>query len=673
MSTPLFEKILVANRGEIALRIMQTLKKMNIKSVAVYSEADSNAQHVHFADEAHYIGSSSAKSSYLSIPNIINAIRTSGAQAVHPGYGFLSENSHFANILKREAITLIGPSANIIKKMGDKIEAKKIAIEAGVSTVPGYIGSIINTDQALKIANDIGFPIMIKAAAGGGGRGMRLVNNAEELIKAYEAAKVESENTFQDSRVFIEKYISSPRHIEIQLLADQYGNSICLGERECSIQRYHQKIIEESPSSFIDQNTREKIYQEVINLSHKVKYFSAGTVEFMVDKNKNYYFLEMNTRLQVEHPVTELITGIDIVEEMIKIAANKKLTLKQEDIKFNGWSIESRIYAEDPSRGFLPSSGRVFAYQEPPKSSKIRIDSAISAGDNISMFYDSMIAKLCSHGKNRAEAIALMSNALSMFVIQGISHNVSFLETIINHPRFIAGDINTAFIEEEYPQGFQDAEITTELTEVFLAISMFVHILEQKRIASISDKIGDQISKIGTRWVVTISSGQQIPVIIRENEVNNYQIRSPIVNRINIISDWILGNALIKANINGRSVNVKIENITTGYKLTYLGVSTEVFVRSPRISELEAFMPKLSEIDELKMFLTSPLTGKVAAIEVKESEEVKIGQNLMVITAMKMDNLIVSDRDGYIAKILVEKDQNVSQDQVLIEYKKKTI
>ncbi|MBF8246657.1 MAG: acetyl-CoA carboxylase biotin carboxylase subunit [Rickettsia sp.] len=665
---PLFEKILVANRGEIALRIMKTLKKMNIKSVAVYSEADSNAQHVQFADEAHYIGSSSAKSSYLSIQNIIYAIRKSGAQAVHPGYGFLSENPNFANVLKREGVTLIGPSANIIKKMGDKIEAKKIAIEAGVTTVPGYIGSIINTDQALKIATDIGFPIMIKAAAGGGGRGMRVVNNAEELIKAYDSARIESENNFQDSRVFIEKYVKSPRHIEIQLLADQYGNSVCLGERECSIQRYHQKIIEEAPSSFIDPETRQKIYREVINLSNKVQYFSAGTVEFMVDKNKNYYFLEMNTRLQVEHPVTELITGIDIVEEMVKIAAHQKLSFSQQDIKFKGWSIESRIYAEDPSRGFLPSSGRVFVYQEPPKNSKVRIDSAIGAGDNISMFYDPMIAKLCSYGENREEALKVMSEALSMFVIKGIAHNISFLETVINHPRFISGDINTAFIEEEYPEGFVGAEVTSELTEVFLAISVYLHISEQKRIASISDKIGDQISKIGTRWVITLLE-QQIPIIVREKEINSYQIRSPVMNRINITSDWVLGNSLIKAIINGKAANVKIENISTGYKLTYSGLSVKTFVRSPRISELEALMPPDSLNEEINQkFLLSPLAGKISSIEVTEGEEIKIGQNLLVITAMKMDNTILSDRNAVISKISIKKNQDIVQDQLLIEF-----
>ena len=408
MSKPLFEKVLVANRGEIALRIMKTLRNMGIKSVAIYSEADTNSKHVQYADEAYYIGNSPATESYLSIKNIISAIRVSGAQAVHPGYGFLAENSQFANILKREGINLIGPSAKVIKKMGDKIEAKKIAIDSGVSTVPGYMGVINSLDQAIEIAENIGFPIIIKAAAGGGGRGMRVVQNAKEMDKAYESAKFEAENCFSDGRVFIEKLIVAPRHIEIQVIADQYGNVVCLGERECSIQRYHQKVIEEAPSSFVDEETRQKMYAEVVALAQKVGYFSAGTVEFMMDKDKNYYFLEMNTRLQVEHPVTELITGIDLVEQMIRVAAAEKLSFTQEDIKLKGWAIESRICAEDPTRGFLPSSGRILNYQEPPKSANIRVDSGIGAGGEVSMFYDAMIAKLCTYAETREEAIRLM-------------------------------------------------------------------------------------------------------------------------------------------------------------------------------------------------------------------------------------------------------------------------
>ncbi len=666
---PLFEKILIANRGEIALRIMRTLKKLGIKSVAIYSEADTNSQHVQYADEAYYVGSSPATSSYLSIKNIFDAIRQSGAQAVHPGYGFLSENAHFATALRREGITLIGPNARTIKQMGDKIEAKKIAIESGVSTVPGYTGIITNVSSAIKIAQEIGFPVIIKAAAGGGGRGMRVVNNKEEVSRAYSSAKREAENTFNDSRLFVEKFITSPRHIEIQLIADQYENYVCLGERECSIQRYHQKIIEEAPSSFIDQTTREKIYAEVVNLAKKVGYYSAGTVEFMVDKNKNYYFVEMNTRLQVEHPVTEMITGIDIVEEMIKIAAGKKLSFTQKDIKFNGWSIESRIYAEDPSRNFLPSSGRVFSYKEPPRSQHIRIDQAIDEGDTISMFYDSMIAKLCSHGKDRKSAIEHMSKALSLFIIEGISHNISFLETIINNPRFIAGDINTGFIEEEFPDGFSRTKLTPETIEIFLAVSVLVHILEQKRSASITDQIDEQVTKIGTRWIVTIED-TQYPIIVKQVGENGYNIRSvnvKTINRIYMSSNWNLNSSLITTIINGKKTYTKIKYILTGYILTNSGISVKTYVRSPRISELESLMPP-KEIISLQLELTSPITGKIVSIHVKEGDQVKEGQILVTISAMKMENMLLAEKESTISKILVSESEEVTIGTKLIEF-----
>ena len=490
-----FDKILVANRGEIALRIMKTLKKMNIKSVAIYSETDTNALHVQYADEAYYIGSSPATESYLSISNIISAIRASGAQAVHPGYGFLSENPNFAAALKREGIILIGPSANAIKKMGDKIEAKKIAIAANINTVPGYIGTINKESVAIKIAKNIGFPIILKATVGGGGRGMRVVYNEDQMITAYESARAEANNSFKDSRVFIEKLIENTRHIEIQIIADQYGNVVCLGERECSIQRHHQKIIEETPSCAIDEEIRQKMYSQARALVQKVGYYSVGTVEFIVDKDLNFYFLEMNTRLQVEHPITELVTGIDLVEEMIKIAAGQRLSFSQKDVKITGWALECRICAEDPIRGFLPSSGRVTCYTEPPKNSCIRIDSGITSNSEVSMFYDAMIVKICSWGQNRKEAINLMKTALSSFVIQGISHNISFLETLINHPRFIAGDISTEFIDQEYSVGFAGAQLTSEITEIFLATATYISLREQFRFLSPPSAVALSIRK----------------------------------------------------------------------------------------------------------------------------------------------------------------------------------
>ncbi len=661
---PLFEKVLVANRGEIALRIMKTLQKMGIKSVAVYSEADTNAQHVQYADEAYYIGNSPATESYLSIKNIITAIRESGADAVHPGYGFLAENANFANVLKREGVTLIGPSAKVIKIMGDKIEAKKIAVASGVSTVLGYMGTINDVEQAIKIAEQIGFPVIIKAAAGGGGRGMRVVKNSQEMAKAYQSAKFEAQNSFSDARVFIEKLIVAPRHIEIQLLADQYGNAVCLGERECSIQRYHQKVIEEAPSSFVDEVTRQKMYAEVIALAKKVGYYSAGTVEFMMDKEKNYYFLEMNTRLQVEHPVTELITGYDIVEQMIRIAAGEKLSFEQKDVKMTGWAIESRICAEDPSRGFLPSSGRILDYKLPPKNPNIRIDSGIGSGGEVSMFYDAMIAKLCTYGETRQAAIELMSESLSSFVIQGISHNISFLEALINHPKFISGDIHTGFIDEEYPGGFSGATLTPGISEVFLATAIYIYLTEQRRASSIGGQITDQAHKIGTRWIVSIDK-DQYPIMIKQ-VTDGYNIRYG-TSRITIRSNWTLGTHLFTAIINGQKVNVKIVDIPTGYRLTHSGITVNTYVRSPRMSELEALMPVRDETEDL-VELSAPLAGQIIAINVKAGDEVAIGQDLIVLTAMKMENIITAERKGKIAKVLVQELENVVSGQVLLEF-----
>lgn len=664
MNKPLFDKILIANRSEIAVRIIRTLKKIGIKSVAVYSEADTNSMYVQHADEAYYIGDSPATESYLSIKNIISAIRESGASAVHPGYGFLSENPNFANILKREGVVLIGPSAGTIKKMGDKIEAKKIAIEAGVSTVPGYMGTINDVKQAVDIAKEIGFPVIVKAAAGGGGRGMRVVNNPAEMANAFESAKLEAANSFSDDRLFIEKLIQTPRHIEIQLIADQYGNSVCLGERECSIQRHHQKVIEEAPSSFITEDIRQEMYRQVISLSQKVGYYSAGTVEFIVDSNKNFYFLEMNTRLQVEHPVTELITGIDIVEEMIKIAAGEKLSFMQDDVKLKGWAFESRICAENPSRGFLPSSGRIIAYSEPAKSPNIRIDTGIGLGGEVSMFYDSMIAKLCTYGETREQAIEVMRSALSSYIINGIAHNISFLEAVMLHPRFVSGDISTAFIQEEYPDGFSGASLTSEVTTVFLATAIFIYISEQRRASLISGNINNQANKIGTRWVVTIDD-KLFPVLITPVE-NGYNIRHES-DRIYIRSNWNLGNELFTAIINGKKTNVKIENIRTGYLLSHAGISVKAFVRSPRISELEALMVSKVVVEESSE-LQAPLSGQIAAIKVKEGQEVTAGQEIMILTAMKMENLILAERDGKIAKIFVNEKDNVVRGQVLLEF-----
>lgn len=663
MTKPLFEKVLVANRGEIALRIMRTLRKMGIKSVAVYSESDTNSLHVQYADEAYFIGNSPASESYLSTDHIISAIRATGANAVHPGYGFLSENPSFALALKKEGCILIGPSPEAIGLMGDKIEAKKIAIEAGVSTVPGYMGIIKDSAQAISIAEEIGFPVIVKAAAGGGGRGMRVVYNADDMRNAFESASREAASHFSDGRVFIEKFIQKPRHIEIQLLSDQFGNAICLGERECSIQRRHQKVIEEAPSPFIDEATRNLMYKQVVSLAKKVQYYSAGTVEFIVDEKKNFYFLEMNTRLQVEHPVTELITGIDLVEEMVKIAAMQPLSLRQEDIKLNGWAIECRIQAEDPLRGFLPSSGRVTEYTEPPKNSNVRVDSGVAAGAEVSMFYDSMIAKLCTVHETRNKAIEEMKNALGTFVIRGIAHNISFLEAVITNQRFIDGNINTAFISDEYPDGFSGSNLTLEMTEVFLASAIHIFLSEQKRSSDVRDQIVDQRSKIGTRWVVNIDN-QIFPVVIKFVQ-DGHNIRYTN-GRINIRTNWSLGSPLFVALVNNRKIHVKIDRIDTGYLLTHAGIAVKVFVRSPRISELESIMISSDQGDSSKE-VVAPLTGQIISVRVKDGDSVEIGTELAVLTAMKMENIIISEVAGTISKVFVKEGDHITSGETIVE------
>jgi propionyl-CoA carboxylase alpha chain len=665
-NSPLFEKVLIANRGEIAVRIIKTLKKMGIKSVAVYSEADSNSIYVKLADEAYYIGSSPATESYLSINKLLDAISRSGAAAVHPGYGFLSENHNFASALKKEGVVLIGPSSQAIKKMGDKIEAKKIAIKAGINTVPGYIGTIDNVSQANEIAANLGFPVIVKAAAGGGGRGMRIVRNSLEMEAAYKSATLEALNSFDDSRLFIEKFIEKPRHIEIQVLADKYGNVVCLGERECSIQRHHQKIIEEAPSVFIDEEIRQKMFAQSVALSKEVGYYSAGTIEFIIDKNKEFYFLEMNTRLQVEHPVTELVTGIDIVEEMIKVAAGHKLAFKQEDVKIQGHAIECRIYAEDPRRGFLPSSGRITEYKEPTKSANLRVDTSVGPGCEVSMFYDPMIAKICTYDQDRDLAIQRMKMALSTFIIRGISHNISFLEAIINHPRFLTADISTNFIAEEYPDGFLGANITSEITQVFLSSAIFIFMSEQKRSANIHGQLTKQVNKIGTRWIVSIDN-KLFPVIIKPVE-NGYKIRYD-VDKIYIYSYWSIGNRLFKGTVNGTQVNVRIEHIRAGYLLTHCGVTVKVFIRSTRVAELESLLPAKQK-SLFKKELVAPLTGNIISINVAEGDVISEGKELIVLTAMKMENVIIAEHTGKIAKVHVNAGENVSAGQVLITFNK---
>lgn len=661
-------KLLIANRGEIACRIIKTCRKLGVKTVAVYSDADTNSLFVQMADEAVNIGHAPSSQSYLNVEKILDAVKKTGATMVHPGYGFLSENRNFANALEKEGVIFVGPSVHSIEAMGDKIESKKIALEAKVSTVPGHMGVIKDAEEAVKIAEQIGFPVMVKASAGGGGKGMRIVYKKEEMADAFLSASNEARNSFSDDRVFIEKFIESPRHIEIQVLADKAGNTVCLGERECSIQRNNQKVIEEAPSSFVDEKTRKKMYEQSVALAKRVGYYSAGTIEYIMDKNKNFYFLEMNTRLQVEHPVTELITGLDLVELMIRIALGENLPFKQDDIKLKGWAMESRIYAEDPSRGFLPSSGRINLYIAPEQNEHVRVDSGVYEGGEVSMFYDAMIAKLCSYGKNRNEAIEHMRHALGAFAIGGVSHNISFLETIMRNERFISGDISTAFIKQEFPKGFAGNELDSAATQVLIATAMHIFLKNYERNGRMTGQLSNAEKQISDRWVV-MADDRSFLVDVNERSKENLHL---ICDRqeIELHSSWIQGEKLFRGRVNGQNIGVKIRenNNTGGYLLQYSGSDTFVNVYSPRTAELTKFMPKIEKNAKPKN-LTSPITGKIIRFKVKEGDEVKAGQELVVIEAMKMENSIRTDHDVVIGKIKFAEGEPVGIGQVVMDFK----
>lgn len=660
-------KLLIANRGEIACRIIKTCRKMGIKTVAVYSDADNNSLFVQMADEAVNIGHSPSSQSYLNVDKILAAIKKTGADLVHPGYGFLSENRAFANALEKNGVTFVGPSVYSIEMMGDKIESKKIAIAAGVSTVPGHMGVVKDDVEALKIAKEIGFPVMVKASAGGGGKGMRVVWKEEEMSEAFLSASNEARNSFSDDRIFIEKFIENPRHIEIQVIADKKGNIVCLGERECSIQRNNQKVIEEAPSPFLDDKTRQKMYEQSKALAAKVGYFSAGTIEYIMDKNRNFYFLEMNTRLQVEHPVTELVTGTDIVELMIKIALGEDLPFKQEDIKLNGWAMESRIYAEDPSRGFLPSSGRINLYIEPQENDNVRVDSGVYEGGEVSMFYDAMIAKLCSYGETRKEAIDHMCHALGGFAIGGVSHNISFLETIMHNKKFISGDLSTSFIKEEFPEGFSGNQISSAAQEVLIATAMYIFLQNFERNGKITGQLYDREKQISDRWVVMIDDQ---PYLVNLLEKSGEYIKVECDKKeIELKSSWNNGEKLFRGVVNEKSIGVKIrENNRTGsYLLQYSGSDVFVSVMSPRNAELSKFMPKIQK-NAKPVNLTSPITGKIIRFKVQEGEEVKAGQELVVIEAMKMENSIRTDHNVVIKKIKFMEGESVGIGQVVMEF-----
>lgn len=660
-------KLLIANRGEIACRIIKTCRKMNIKTVAVYSDADTNSLFVQMADEAVNIGPSPSSQSYLNIEKIIGAVKKTGATMVHPGYGFLSENKKFAHALEQNGIIFVGPSTYSIEMMGDKIESKKLAIEAGVSTVPGHMGVVKDSTEACEIAQKIGFPVMVKASAGGGGKGMRIVWKKEEMEEGFLSASNEARNSFSDDRIFIEKFIENPRHIEIQVIADKHGNTICLGERECSIQRNNQKVIEEAPSPFLDELTRRKMYEQSNSLAKKVNYFSAGTIEYIMDKNKNFYFLEMNTRLQVEHPVTELVTGFDVVELMIKIALGEKIPFTQEDVKLKGWAIESRIYAEDPSRGFLPSSGRINLYIEPEENENIRVDSGVYEGGEVSMFYDAMIAKLCAYGKDRKEAIDNMRHALGGFAINGVSHNISFLETIMKNERFVRGDISTSFIKEEFPAGFSGSELDSQIEEVLIAVAMQIFLKNYERNGHMTDQLRNRHKQVSERWVIVIDEKSYL-INLLERSVEGLKLECD-KKEIEIKNSWNNGEKLFRGSVNGRNVGVKVrENNNTGsYLLQYSGLDAFVSVFSPRIAELNKFMPKIQK-NPKPVNLTSPITGKIIRFKVQKGDEVKAGQELVIIEAMKMENIIRTDHDVRIGELKFKEQEPVGIGQVIMEF-----
>ncbi len=673
----MFKKILIANRGEIACRVMKTAMKMGIKTVAVYSDADKRALHVQMADEAVALGGSTAAESYLVADKIIAAARETGAEAIHPGYGFLSENAEFAKALDKAGIAFIGPNVKAIEVMGDKIESKKFANAAKVNTVPGYMGEIADAKEAVKIANDIGYPVMIKASAGGGGKGMRIANSVDEVEEGFNASKSEAKSSFGDDRIFIEKFIVEPRHIEIQVLADKKGNVIYLAERECSIQRRNQKVLEEAPSSFLDEKTRKAMGEQSVALSKAVDYESAGTVEFIVDKDRNFYFLEMNTRLQVEHPVTELITGIDLVEQMIRVAYGETLAIKQSDIKINGWAIESRIYAEDPYRNFLPSTGRLQRYQPPAEQTKdgitVRNDTGVYEGGEISIFYDPMIAKLVTHAPDRKSAIEQMATALDSFYIEGIQHNIPFLSAIMQHERWISGNLSTSFIADEYPDGFEPREPDLAELHTLSAIAAAIDFLGNERRRAISDQMHGQTVSFAETRIVQIDDTNQILRVEKMAEAGD-ELHVKFLSddgkeqdAARLTSGWWFGDPIWKGTVGDKTVAVQTRPILNGYELSYNGLTVAAYVYTAQEFELAALMPVKEPPDTSKLLLC-PMPGLVVDIHVSEGDEVKVGQSLCIVEAMKMENILRAERDSVVTKINAEPGDSLAVDAVIMEF-----
>ena len=674
----MFKKILIANRGEIACRVIKTAKRMGIKTVAVYSEADRDAVHVEMADEAVLIGPPAAAQSYLVMDKIIEAAKQTGAEAVHPGYGFLSENAAFAEALKANGITFIGPNIEAIRAMGDKIESKKAAAAARVTTVPGYLGVIESPDQAIRIAGDIGYPVMIKASAGGGGKGMRIARSAEEVREGFLTSTAEAKSSFGDSRVFVEKFVENPRHIEIQVLGDKYGNVVHLFERECSIQRRNQKVIEEAPSPFLDEETRAAMGEQAVALAKAVRYESAGTVEFIVDQKKNFYFLEMNTRLQVEHPVTEMITGLDLVELMIRIADGEKLPFEQADISFKGWAIESRVYAEDPFRNFLPSIGRLVRYRPPAEGPRyggivVRNDTGAEEGGEISMFYDPMIAKLITYGPNREAAIDAQAGALDAFYIDGIQHNIPFLSALMQHPRWRKGDISTAFIAEEFAGGFRHREPEGEARDVLAAVAATIDNLNNIRRRHISGQLPGAVGlKLGEMRVCRLGKFEQHMRVSGElADGATVMLCEPdgTVRREMILhSHWWPGEPLWHGKIVGdKELFVQVRPVLNGYDLSYGGVRATAYAYTAREAQFAALMPEKKAADTSKKLLC-PMPGLVISIAVEEGQEVKAGDALAVVEAMKMQNVLKADRDVTVKKLRAKPGDSLAVDAVIMDF-----
>ncbi len=666
----MIQSLLIANRGEIACRIIKTARRMGIATVAVYSDADRNALHVAMADEAVHIGPAPAAQSYIVIDRILEAVRKTGAEAVHPGYGFLSENRIFAAALEAEGVVFIGPPSGAITAMGDKITSKKIAQEAGVSTVPGHMGLIADADEAAQIAASVGYPVMIKASAGGGGKGMRIAWNDAEAREGFDSSKSEAASSFGDDRIFIERFVTQPRHIEIQVLADQHGNCVYLHERECSIQRRNQKVIEEAPSPFLDPETRKAMGEQACALASAVGYTSAGTVEFIVDASQNFYFLEMNTRLQVEHPVTELITGVDLVEQMIRIAQGEQLPFRQSDLAINGWAMECRLYAEDPYRNFLPSIGRLSRYRPPiegptPTGGVVRNDTGVFEGGEISMYYDPMIAKLCTWAPDRSAAIEEMRLALDTFEVEGIGHNLPFVGAVMDHPRFVAGNITTAFIAEEYPDGFQGATLHGHTIRRVAAAAAAMNRVAEIRRTRISGTMDNHTRTVGDDWVVTLQGESHAVRIAADRDGST--VHFPDGAQYRVTSDWTPGNSLARLTVDREPLVMKVGKIPSGFRLRLRGADLKCHVRTPRQAELAELMHEKLPPDTSR-FLLCPMPGLVVRISVSVGDEVQEGQALATVEAMKMENILRAERKAVVTRIAATAGASLRVDDVIMEF-----